>query len=124
MAARAAVARWSRPSEAVRLLLSGAMTRPCLPLVLVVSTVLSPVDHADAVFQGAARGAVTLKGARQVRQTSPTSGTLRCWPCTSAAGAATGLVRYDGCSRDVPLRGGWQARHEEDLAARLPPVLR
>lgn len=68
MAARAAVARWSRPSEAVRLLLSGAMTRPCLAVALVVSTVLGPVDHADAVFRRAARGAVTLKGARQVRK--------------------------------------------------------
>lgn len=52
---------WTRPREAVRLLLSGATARMCLPVALVVGTVLSLLNHGDVVVQGAASGAVVVK---------------------------------------------------------------
>lgn len=52
---------WSRPRDALRLLLSGATARTCLPVALVVGTVLSLVNQGDAVVQGMAGGGVVLK---------------------------------------------------------------
>jgi hypothetical protein len=55
------IASWSDPREAVRLLLSGATARTCLPVALVVGTVLSLVNQGDVVAQGMAGGVVVLK---------------------------------------------------------------
>ena len=52
---------WSTPDEAARLLLSGATARACLPVALVVGTVLSLVNQGDVIAQGAAGAAVVLK---------------------------------------------------------------
>jgi phage-related protein len=52
---------WSRPREALRLLLSGATARPCLPVALVVGTVLSLVNQGDVIAQGAVGAVVVLK---------------------------------------------------------------
>jgi hypothetical protein len=52
---------WSRPTEALRLLLSGATARTCLPVALVVGTVLSAVNQGDVVAQGMAGLTVALK---------------------------------------------------------------
>lgn len=52
---------WSRPREAVRLLLSGATARACLPVALLVGTVLSVVNQGDVIAQGAAGAVVVLK---------------------------------------------------------------
>lgn len=52
---------WSRPREALALLLSGATARTCLPVALVVGTVLSLVNQGDVVAQGTAGGEVVLK---------------------------------------------------------------
>lgn len=55
------IASWSNPREAVRLLLSGATARTCLPVALVVGTVLSLVNQGDVVAQGMAGGVVVVK---------------------------------------------------------------
>lgn len=52
---------WSRPREALDLLLSGATARTCLPVALIVGTVLSLVNQADVVAQGMAGAGVVLK---------------------------------------------------------------
>jgi hypothetical protein len=52
---------WSRRTEALGLLLSGATVRPCLPVALVVGTVLSVVNQGDVVAQGMAGLTVGLK---------------------------------------------------------------
>jgi hypothetical protein len=52
---------WSRPGEALRLLACGATARTCLPIALVVGTVLSLVNQADVVAQGMAGATVALK---------------------------------------------------------------
>lgn len=52
---------WNRPREAVGLLMSGATLRTCLPVALVVGTVLSLVNQADVVVQGMAGASVVLK---------------------------------------------------------------
>jgi hypothetical protein len=52
---------WSRPSDAVRLLLRSATARACLPLAVVVGTVLSAVNQGDVVVSGAADGLVAVK---------------------------------------------------------------
>jgi hypothetical protein len=52
---------WSRPAEAVRLLLSGATARTCVPVALVVGTVLSLVNQADVVVSGMAGAGVAVK---------------------------------------------------------------
>ncbi len=52
---------WSRPREALGLLLSGATARTCLPVALVVGTVLSLVNQADVVLQGMGGTGVVLK---------------------------------------------------------------
>lgn len=55
------IAPWSRPPEALRLLLSGATARTCLPIALVVGTILSLVNQGDVVAQGMAGGVVAVK---------------------------------------------------------------
>ena len=52
---------WSRPHEALHLLVSGATARTCLPVALVVGTVLSLVNQGDVVAQGMAGATVLLK---------------------------------------------------------------
>lgn len=52
---------WTRPSDALRLLLSGATARTCLPVALVVGTVLSIVNQADVIVHGMAGAAVAAK---------------------------------------------------------------
>lgn len=52
---------WIRPCEALRLLLSGATVRTCLPVALVVGTVLSLVHQGDVVVQATAGLGVVLK---------------------------------------------------------------
>lgn len=52
---------WSRPREALRLLLAGATARTCLPVALIVGTVLSLVNRGDVVVQGMAGAGVVLK---------------------------------------------------------------
>jgi hypothetical protein len=52
---------WTRPRDAVRQLLSGATASTCLPVALVVGTVLSLVNQADVIVQGTAGAAVVLK---------------------------------------------------------------
>jgi hypothetical protein len=55
------IAPWSRPAEACGLLLSGATARPCLPVALVVGTVLSLVNQADVIAGGMAGAEVVAK---------------------------------------------------------------
>ena len=45
---------WTRSREAVRQLLNGATVDTCLPVALVVGTVLSVVNQGDVVVQGMA----------------------------------------------------------------------
>lgn len=52
---------WSRPRDAMRLLASGATARACLPVALVVGTILSLVNQADVVAQGMADVTVAAK---------------------------------------------------------------
>ncbi len=52
---------WSRPGEALRLLLSGATARTCVPVALVVGTLLSLVNQGDVIAQGAAGAVTALK---------------------------------------------------------------
>lgn len=52
---------WSRPTEALGLLLSGATTRTCLAVALVVGTLLSLVNQGDVVAQGMAGLTVAFK---------------------------------------------------------------
>lgn len=52
---------WSRPLDALRLLVSGATARTCLPVALVVGTVLSLVNQGDVVAQGMADATVVAK---------------------------------------------------------------
>ena len=52
---------WSRPGEAFRLLVSGATARTCLPVALIVGTVLSLVNQGDVIAQGMAGVVVGLK---------------------------------------------------------------
>jgi hypothetical protein len=52
---------WSRPGEALRLLACGATARTCLPIALVVGTVLSLVNQGDVVVQGMGSVSVALK---------------------------------------------------------------
>lgn len=52
---------WVRPREAVRQLLSGATARMCLPVALVVGTLLSLVNQGDVIAAGMAGGAVVVK---------------------------------------------------------------
>jgi hypothetical protein len=55
------IAPWSRPSEACWLLLSGTTARPCLPVALVVGTILSLVNQADVFASGMAGAEVLAK---------------------------------------------------------------
>lgn len=52
---------WSRTSDALRQLACGATARTCLPVALLVGTVLSLVNQADVVASGAAGAAVVPK---------------------------------------------------------------
>ena len=52
---------WTRARDALALLLTGATARACLPVALVVGTVLSVVDQADVIADGQAGVAVALK---------------------------------------------------------------
>jgi hypothetical protein len=52
---------WTRSRDAVRLLLSGATARDCLPVALVVATVLSVVNQGDVIAKAAAGAVVALK---------------------------------------------------------------
>lgn len=52
---------WSRPAEAVGLLLRGRTSRQALPIALVVGTILSAVNQADVIVTGAATTATWLK---------------------------------------------------------------
>jgi hypothetical protein len=52
---------WSRPHEAFRQLLRGATARACLPVALLVGTLLSLVNQADVVLTGAAGADVVVK---------------------------------------------------------------
>lgn len=52
---------WSRAPDALRQLARGATARTCLPVALLVGTVLSLVNQADVVASGAAGAAVVLK---------------------------------------------------------------
>lgn len=52
---------WIRPRDAVRQLLSGATATTCLPVAVVVGTLLSLINQADVIVQGMAGGAVVLK---------------------------------------------------------------
>lgn len=52
---------WTRPRDAMALLLSGATVRTCLPVALIVGTVLSLVNQADVVLQGMVGAGVILK---------------------------------------------------------------
>jgi hypothetical protein len=52
---------WTRPRDAVRQLLAGATAGTCLPVALVVGTVLSLVNQADLIVQGMAGATVVLK---------------------------------------------------------------
>ena len=52
---------WSRPRDAVRQLLAGATASTCVPVALVVGTLLSLVNQADVIAQGMAGAAVALK---------------------------------------------------------------
>jgi hypothetical protein len=52
---------WSRPPEALRLLLCGATARACLPIAVVVGTILSLVNQGDVVAGGMAGLTVGLK---------------------------------------------------------------
>ncbi len=52
---------WTRPREALVLLLCGATARTCLPVALVVGTLLSLVNQADVVLRGAADATVWAK---------------------------------------------------------------
>lgn len=49
---------WSRPSQALGLLLRGRTVRTALPVALLVGTVLSTVNQGDVLLAGAA-GTVT-----------------------------------------------------------------
>lgn len=55
------VPSWHRPRDALRLLLSGATVRTCLPIALVVGTVLSLVNQGDVVASGMGSGVVVGK---------------------------------------------------------------
>ncbi len=52
---------WARPRDAVRQLLCGATACMCLPVALVVGTLLSLVNQADIVVAGMADGVVAAK---------------------------------------------------------------
>lgn len=52
---------WSRPREALRLLACGATARSCLPVALVVGTILSLVNQADVILEGMTGAAVVVK---------------------------------------------------------------
>lgn len=52
---------WSRPRQALRLLLSGATARTCLPVAVAVGTVLSLINQADVIVAGTAGEGVALK---------------------------------------------------------------
>jgi hypothetical protein len=52
---------WTQPGEALCLLLTGATARTCLPVALIVGTVLSVVNQADVIAQGMTGVAVAAK---------------------------------------------------------------
>lgn len=52
---------WSRPQDAVGQLLTGATVCLCLPVALVVGTLLSAVNQGDVIVQGMAGTAVVIK---------------------------------------------------------------
>ncbi len=52
---------WARPRDAFRQLLAGATARMCLPVALVVGTLLSLVNQSDVVVAGMADGVVAAK---------------------------------------------------------------
>ncbi len=52
---------WARPRDAVRQLLCGATARMCLPVALVVGTLLSLVNQADVVVAGMTDSVVAAK---------------------------------------------------------------
>lgn len=52
---------WSSPREALILLLCGATARTCLPIALVVGTVLSLINQADVIVRGGMDAVVLLK---------------------------------------------------------------
>jgi hypothetical protein len=53
--------QWTAPREALVLLVSGATARTCLPIALVVGTVLSVVNQADVIVRGDLDVGVALK---------------------------------------------------------------
>jgi type III secretory pathway component EscS len=53
--------QWTSPREALILLVSGATTRTCLPIALVVGTVLSLVNQADVIVRGGLDFGILLK---------------------------------------------------------------
>jgi len=52
---------WTRPHEALELLLSGATARTCLPIAVLVGTVLSLVNQGDVVVRGMADAVIGAK---------------------------------------------------------------
>jgi hypothetical protein len=52
---------WSRPREAILLLLGGATLRTCTPIALVVGSLLSVVNQGDVLVMGMADERVALK---------------------------------------------------------------
>jgi hypothetical protein len=53
--------QWTSPREALVLLVSGATARTCLPIAIVVGTVLSLVNQADVILRGGLDLGVLLK---------------------------------------------------------------
>ncbi len=52
---------WSRPRDALSLLLRGATFRACAPVAVVVGTVLSVVNQGDVLLSGAGDAVVAAK---------------------------------------------------------------
>ena len=52
---------WSRPRQAVRQVLRGATLKTCIPVAVVVGSVLSVVNEGDIVASGMADGRVVVK---------------------------------------------------------------
>lgn len=52
---------WSRPRDAVSLLVRGATFRTCAPVAVVVGTVLSVVNQGDVILDGAGDAVVAAK---------------------------------------------------------------
>ncbi len=52
---------WTRPAQALRMLLCGATAPSCLPVALLVGTVLSLVNQGDVVLHGVIGHVLVLK---------------------------------------------------------------